>query len=202
MSLTRKWCKSIGLTDEQTDAVIEEHVSTIDPLKAKADKYEESAEQLDAAKKQIAELTEANASIDRYKQKYEDEHKAFESYKNDVSSKETKAAKEKAVRAYYKSKNIDGDNLDIAIRGSTAEIAGIELEDGKIKDTSALDALVNGTYKGLVTHTQTQGTNPATPPANTGAIGKKDLYKRDEHGRYVMSTAERQKAIAETLTAE
>lgn len=75
----------------------------------------------------------------------------------------------------------------------------MELDGEKIKDTKALDALVDGTYKGLVSTTQTKGANPANPPANTGGanLTKADIYKKDDKGRYVMSTAERQKALAE-----
>ena len=134
-----------------------------------------------------------------YQEKYEKEHKAFEDFKANVTAKESKAAKEKAVRAYFESKNITGANLDLAMRGCGEEMAALEMDGEKIKDTKILDALVDGTYKGLVSTTQTHGANPANPPANTGGanLTKADIYKKDDKGRYVMSTAERQKALAE-----
>lgn len=137
---------------------------------------------------------------DDYKAKYEAEKQAFENYKADQTAKETKAAKESAVRAYFESKSITGGNLNIAMRGAKDEINGLELDaDGKIKDTSALDALVGGEYAALVVTTQTRGANTATPPAGNGGskLTRADIYKKDDHGRYVMSTAERQKALAE-----
>ena len=54
------------------------------------------------------------------------------------------------------------------MRGSRAEIDGIELDGDKIKDNSALDALVKGDFSGLVATTTTKGANTATPPANNG----------------------------------
>ena len=54
------------------------------------------------------------------------------------------------------------------MRGSASEIEAIEMDGEKIKDTTALDELVKGTYSGLVVSTQAQGTNTATPPANNG----------------------------------
>ena len=36
------------------------------------------------------------------------------------------------------------------MKGSFAEIDGIEMDGEKIKDTAALDALVDGTFSGLV----------------------------------------------------
>ena len=54
------------------------------------------------------------------------------------------------MRAYFESKNITGANLDLAMRGCGEEMAALELDGEKIKDTKSLDALVDGTYKGLV----------------------------------------------------
>ena len=55
------------------------------------------------------------------------------------------------------------------MRGCGEEMAALELDGEKIKDTKSLDALVDGTYKGLVSTTQTKGANPANPPANPPA---------------------------------
>ena len=104
-----------------------------------------------------------------YKEKYEKEHKAFEDYKADVTAKESKAAKEKAVRAYFESKNITGSNLDLAMRGCGEEMAALVMDGDKIKDTTRLDALVDGAYKSLFYTEHTQGANPANPPANNPA---------------------------------
>ena len=119
--------------------------------------------------------------------------------KKDVADKENKAAREAAVKAFFESKNITGSNLAIAMRGARDEIAGIELDGDKIKDTKALDDLVAGEFAGLVVKTSKQGASTATPPANNGGanLTKADIFKKDDHGRYVMSTAERQKALAE-----
>ena len=75
----------------------------------------------------------------------------------------------------------------------------MELDGDKIKDTSALDELVKGTFSGLISTTTTRGADTANPPANTGgnSVTKADIYKKDDHGRYVMSAAERQKALME-----
>jgi hypothetical protein len=197
MALTRKLLKGMGLTDEQVDTIIEAHTDTVDGLKADVSKYKADAEKLPSVQKELDSLKAAGDG--GYKEKYEKEHSAFEAFKTDITAKESKAAKEKAVRAYFESKNITGANLDLAMRGCGEEMAALELDGEKIKDTKSLDALVNGTYKGLVSTTQTHGANPANPPANTGSanLTKADIYKKDDKGRYVMSTADRQKALAE-----
>lgn len=189
MALTRKLLKGMGLTDEQVDTIIEAHTDTVDGLKADVSKYKADAEKLPSVQKELDSLKAAGDG--GYKEKYEKEHSAFEAFKTDITAKESKAAKEKAVRAYFESKNITGANLDLAMRGCGEEMAALELDGEKIKDTKSLDALVNGTYKGLVSTTQTHGANPANPPANTGSanLTKADIYKKDDKGRYVMSTA-------------
>ena len=197
MALTRRLLKGMGLTDEQMDTIIEAHTDTVDGLKADLAKYKTDAEQLPKVQRELDTLKAAGDG--GYQEKYEKVKKDFDDYKAEVSTKETKAAKEKAVRAYYEGKGITGKSLDIAIRGSGAEIDALELDGDKIKDTSALDELVKGTFSGLVSTTETRGASTSNPPANNngGAMTKADIYKKDDHGRYVLSAAERQKALME-----
>ena len=197
MALTRRLLKGMGLTDEQMDTIIEAHTDTVNGLKADVEKYKADAEQLPKVQKELDTLKAAGDG--GYQEKYEKVKKDFDNYKAEVSTKETKAAKEKAVRAFYEGKGITGKSLDIAIRGSGSEIEAVELDGDKIKDTSALDELVKGTFSGLISTTTTRGADTANPPANTGgnSVTKADIYKKDDHGRYVMSAAERQKALME-----
>lgn len=148
MALTRKLLKGMGLTDEQVDTIIEAHTDTVDGLKADVTRYKADAEKLPGVQKQLDDLKAAGAG--GYKEKYEKEHSAFEAFKTDITAKESKAAKERAVRAYFESKNITGANLDLAMRGCGEEMSALELDGEKIKDTKSLDALVDGTYKSLV----------------------------------------------------
>ena len=192
MALTRKLLKGMGLTDEQVDTIIEAHTDTVDGLKADISKYKADAEKLPGVQKELDNLKAA--SDDGYKEKYEKEHSAFEALKTDIAAKESKAAKEKAVRAYFESKNITGANLDLAMRGCGEEMAALELENGKIKDTKSLDALMEGTYKGLVSTTQKKGADPANPPANAGggAMTKDQIMQ-------IKDRAERRAAIAANM---
>lgn len=201
MSITRKMLKGMGLTEDQQDTILEAHTETVNEIKAERDRLKADAEKLPGVQKQLDELKAAGDG--GYKEKFEKERKDFEDYKADITAKETKAAKEKAVRAYFESKNITGANLDLAMRGCGTEMAALEMDGEKIKDTKSLDALLTGTYKGLISTTQTKGANPANPPANTGgAKSREDIYKKDDKGRYVMSTAERQQALAELMASE
>ena len=169
MSITRKMLKGMGLTEDQQDTILEAHTETVNEIKADRDRLKADAEKLPGVQKQLDELKAAGDG--GYKEKFEKERKAFEDYKADITAKETKAAKEKAVKAYFESKNITGANLDLAMRGCGTEMAALEMDGEKIKDTKSLDALLTGTYKGLISTTQTKGANPPDPPANTGGSG-------------------------------
>ena len=167
MSITRKMLKGMGLTEDQQDTILEAHTETVNEIKAERDRLKADAEKLPGVQKQLDELKAAGDG--GYKEKFEKERKAFEDYKTDITAKEAKAAKEKAVKAYFESKNITGANLDLAMRGCGAEMAALEMDGDKIKDTKSLDTLIDGTYKGLISTTKTQGANPANPPANPPA---------------------------------
>lgn len=198
MALTRKGLKAMGLTEEQVESIVEMHAETVDGLKEKLTAAEADAQKLKDVQKELDDLKAKGA--DDFKAKYEKEHKDFEDFKKGVTEKETKAAKEAAVRAYFEGKNITGANLAIAMRGARDEISAVELDGEAIKDTTALDALVSGEFAGLVVTKSTRGANTATPPAKNGGgsnLTRADIFAKDDHGRYKMSTAERQKALAE-----
>ena len=165
MALTRKSLKAMGLTDEQVDSIIEMHSETVDGLKEQVKTYKADAEKLPNVQKELDDLKAAGDG--GFKEKFEKEHSDFENFKKTIQEKETKAAKESAAKAFFESKGITGNSLEIAMRGSSAEIAALELDGEKIKDSSALDALVNGTFKALVSTTTTKGANTPNPPVTT-----------------------------------
>lgn len=192
MALTRKALKAMGLTDEQVDSIIEMHTDTVDGLKADINKYKGDAEKLPKVQEELDNLKAAGDG--GYKEKYEKEHKAFETYKSGVEAKETRAAKEKAVMEYLKGKNVQDANLKLAMRSLSAEIDAAELDGEKLKDTKSFDYLLSGDLKGLVTTTTEKGSgNPANPPKNTGGSMTKDEIMA------IKDRSERRAAIAANM---
>ena len=146
----------VELPKELEDALVSEHLTA-------RDAYADEQVKAELAKQPITKAENVEDS-----EEYKTLDKAFKDYKAEIANKQAKEAKEKAVRAFYESKGITGKNLEIAMRGSRDEIDGIELDGDKIKDASALDALVKGDFSGLVATTTTKGANTANPPANNG----------------------------------
>lgn len=200
MSLTRKSLKAMGLTDEQIESVIEAHAETVNGLKEKLEAVENNVETVEKLKADVEkykkELETANQTIadgEKYKEMYENEKGEYEKYKSDITAKETKAAKEKAVNKYFKSKGISDNNMAIAMRGVKSEIDATELDEkGEIKDTKVFDELIKGDYARLISQTETKGTQTQTPPPNSNKVTKTKAEIMQ-----IRNTAERQKAIAE-----
>lgn len=187
MAFTREFIRraaresGVEIPKELEDALVSEHLSARDAY----------------AEGQVKDALEKNKPADAPKVKDTEEYKKlrqeFDDYRAEVSGREAKAAKERAARAFFEGKGITGKSLDIAIRGCDAEIDALELEDGKIKDDSALDALVKDTYSGLVSTIVTRGAQTANPPANNG------VAKTKEQIMGIKDAAERQREIAQNL---
>lgn len=202
MALTRKMLKAMGIEDEKIDQIIEAHTETVEGLKEQVSAYKADAEKLPGVQKELDDLKKEGGD-GGYKAKYEKEHNDFADYKAGIAAKESAAAKEKAARAYFAGKGIPAESMALVIRGAKAEIDALNLDGDKIKDTAALDSLLAGDYKGLIGKETRQGTDTKTPPDTTGgAKSRAEIYKKDDKGRYVLSTEARQKALSELMASE
>lgn len=179
MALTRAFLKGMNLTDEQVGAIIEAHTETVDALKAQRDSYEADAKKLPTVQKELDDLKAAGDG--GFEKKYNDEKAAHDALKQQIADQQSKAAKESAVKAYYEGKNIKGDNLKIAMRGT--DLSAVEVADGKIKDTKALDDLVAGDFKALVSTTSTGGADSHNPPGGQQGTNDDDLSDADYYAK-------------------
>lgn len=200
MALTRKQLKALNLTEEQIDTIIDLHTEVTDAFKGQITDYQAKVKELEEAQgankgkdEKIDELTKALEAAKNEKSELEKANKTLEEFKTKTEAATVKAAKEKAARAYYKSKNIKDDNIGLAVGYSRSVIDALEVdESGAIKDTTALDDLISGELSKLVTKSKTVGVQTATPPTSGGKPSK----TREEIEK-ITDTAERQKAIAE-----
>ena len=133
MALTVKMLKGLGLTDEQREAVLEEHARTVDEIKVERDRLKKDAEKLITVQKELDDLKAAGD--DGWEAKAKGWEKKYTDLVADNKRKETRAAKEAAVKAYYEGKGITGDNLTIAMMGSGEAIdklceAGLHYDHG------------------------------------------------------------------------
>ena len=200
MALTRRALKAMGIEDEKIDEIITMHTDTVDGLKADAAKYKADAESLPEVQKQL-EKAQADLEAgkkDSWKVKYEAIKEEFEGYKTEQTKKESHAAKEKAYRALLQEAGVSEKRLESVLKVS--DVDSVELDDkGAIKGADKLTESIKSEWADFITTTETRGANTSNPPANnnSGAMTKADIYKKDDNGRYVLSAAERQKALLE-----
>lgn len=195
MSLTRKMLKAMNIEEEKIDQIIEAHTETVDGFKDKLNDYKDKAEKYDDVKKELDEIKDGDND---WQKKYEKEHSDFEAYKTDITAKETKRTKEHAYRELLRGAGVSEKRLDAILK--VTNLDSVELDkDGKIKDADKHTETVKTEWADFVETTSTQGADTATPPTNNGGtkMTKADIYKKDDKGRYVLSTEERQKALVE-----
>ena len=196
MAMTRKFLKAMGIEEEKIEQIIEAHTETVNALKEERDNYKKDATTLKDVQRELDDLKAKGD--DGWKEKHDKLKGEFDTYKKDVEEKETHSKKEAAYRAILKDANLSEKGIEKAIK--YAEWDKIELEaDGKLKGASDHIKAAKKEWAEYVTTTTTTGANTSTPPVNNGGtkLTKSEIYAKDEHGRYKLSTAERQKALAE-----
>lgn len=190
----------MGIEDEKIDEIINMHTETVEGLKADVAKYKADAETLPEVQRQLekAQNDLEAGKKDSWKVKYEAIKEEFEGYKSEQAKKETRAAKEKAYRELLKQAGVSDKRLDAVLRVS--DVDSVELDDkGAVKDVDKLTESIKSEWSDFIQTTTTQGAQTSAPPVNSGgsAMTKADIYKKDDHGRYIMSAAERQKVLIE-----
>lgn len=192
MAVTRKLLKGMGLSEEQIDTIIEAHTDTVDGLKNTIAQLRQGDDQAPAKPPAAAKESDGQAAKDDgYRQRYEDEHKAFEDFKRAQAAKETHAAKEQACRALLGEIGVSAKHLDKVLR--LCEVDKLALDDkGAVKDADKLKETLKSEWADFITTTTTEGADMADPPANrgSGTMTKDDIMNIKDAG-------ERQAAIAE-----
>lgn len=196
MAVTRSFLKGMGLTDEQVSAIIEEHSNTVTGLKEARDSYKADAEKLTEVQKQLDALKANNG--DDWKAKYDTLKKTFDDYKTETANREKTEKVKAAYTQLLKDANVDGKRIDAILKITDLSDKTLD-ENGKFANAEELLKAIKDEWGAFIQTTGTQGAKVETPPDNHGAsaLTRADIYAKDEHGRYKMSTAERQKALTE-----
>lgn len=197
MALTRRFLKGMGLTEEQVDTIIEAHTEVTDGLKEQINQYKADADKLADVQKELDDLKSAGDG--GYKSKYESEKAAHDELKASIAKEKAYASKESAYRELLKAAGVKDKFIDTIIRAEKPTIESLRIEGGKVEGSDALTEAAKKNWGDFIVTQQVVNTRVENPPANTGGakLTKAEIYAKDEHGRYKMSTAERQKALAE-----
>ena len=198
-SIIKKYTSEDGSIPSEAVAKLAQAVSSsVGREFVEKERYSKKLEEIEALKTEKQTAEDSATTAEKWKTKYHALKDDFETYKGEQTKKETRSVKEKAYRDLLKQAGVSEKRLDAVLRVS--DVDGVELdENGAIKDADKLTTSIKSEWADFIQTTTTQGASTATPPANGGgaAMTKADLYKKDEHGRYVMSASERQKALME-----
>lgn len=193
MAFTRAFLKSIGLTDEQISAALEEHTNVtkylqgqIDQHKADADKYKADAERLPTVQKELDDLKGRKD----YKPDYD---KAVQELAN-FKAQSAKDAEAREVRRAFKQlltdESIDEKRHDAIMR--VTDFSAMKRDkDGNLENADKLKENIRSEWGAFKVTTRQRGENVPHPPADTGSP-----KPTVDQIMAIKDTAERQKAIA------
>lgn len=114
------------------------------------------------------------------KSEYDKVKKDFDDYRASQTAKETRRAKEHAIRELYKAAGISEKRLDTIIK--VTDIDSIELDkDGKIKDAEERTNTAKTEWADFIETTHTRGANTVTPPAGNADHAKLGELTMEEY---------------------
>ena len=162
LALTVKLLKGMGIEDDKIEAIIAAHTETVEGLTSLRDKYKKQAEQVPDLQKQLEEAKATAKDQSGWQKKYDEEHKAFEDFKNQTEAEKTHAAKASAYRDMLEKAGIDPKRIKSIIK--LTDLSDVELEDGKLKDADKLEETAKSEWADFIVKTRKEGSNPETPP--------------------------------------
>lgn len=170
MALSRKFLSAMGIEPEKIDEIIAAHAETVDALKTERDQYKDDTAKLAKIQDEYDKLKAEAKENAPYKEKYEKEHEAFEAYKSEQTTKETKAQKQAAYKELLKQAGVSEKHLDWAIKHSKdADIDSIEIDEkGHVKDSKKRLEAIKEDWSSLIETTEAKGAQTATPPSGNG----------------------------------
>lgn len=140
------------------------HITSINALREERDGYKADAEKLPGVQKELEDL---KAKGDQnWQQRYEDEHAAFETYKEQVSKQKEADEKARLYRNILKECDVEETRIDAVMK--VTDISKLELKDGKLEDVDNLKQQIQTEWAGFIVKPQKKGAEVDNPPANNG----------------------------------
>ena len=195
MALTRNYLKSMGLTDEQVNAIIENHTETVEALKKERDGYKATAETVGSVTKERDRL---QADLEKARKDGSDAAKVqadFDAYRQQVETGRANEAKRALIKSALEKAGANPAAIDLML--GTVKLEEVELDGEALKDAEAVLKPIREAHAGLFGTVQNQGTPPLNPPGGDGkmtreSFGKLPLVKRME---YINAHPEQQKEL-------
>lgn len=148
-------------------AIMNGHITSINALREERDGYKAEAEKLPGVQ---AELDAVKAKGDPdWQKKFEDEHTAFENYKEKVQKDEEKAQKVELYKDILKECKIEESRIPSILK--ITDFDSFAVKDGSLDDLDKIKADIEKDYSGFIMKEKSKGAEVETPPANEGGDG-------------------------------
>ena len=178
MALTRKMLKAMGIEDEKIDQIIEEHVESIDGLKAERDRYKEGAEEAEGLRKQLEEAKKAGEGAGEYEEKYKAKCKELDDYKAKVDGEAAEREKRGLYRELLAGAGVDPKRIDTVLKVS--DLSGVTVIEG----ADDLTESIKSDWADFIAVKITQGATVPNPPKSTGGAAAPKNLREALHQRY------------------
>ncbi len=197
MALKRQLLEGFGLNESQIQAIIDNHMETVDALKNRISELEKSNGEVETLKKANADLQK---HVDDLTKNGTDAAKVqadFDAFKQQVADEKANSAKEKAVRNLLKTNGVQRDAFLDLLMGKI-DLSKVEMDGDNVKDTDAFLQPIKDQYGDCFGTVSNDGVDTNNPPSagHKGAGGKtrEEIMKIEDRG-------ERMKAIQENMGA-
>ena len=190
MSLSRSMLKGMGLTDEQVDAIIEEHASAKDNLKVKIKSLEEQLKDSEEIRNKYNDLAD-DVKKNNWKDKFDNLSKEFKEYKQEIENSRIQESKKEAYKNLLIKNGISEKQLSAILEVTKYDNIEID-ENGDLKDAKELENQIKDKWGGFIVKTHVEGLNTENPPTNLGGASKEEILN-------IKDPVERQEQIAKNL---
>lgn len=190
MSLSRSMLKGMGLTDEQVDAIIEEHAAAKDNLKGKIKSLEEQLKDSEEIRNKYNDLAD-DVKKNNWKDKFDNLSKEFKEYKEEIENSRIQESKKEAYKNLLIKNGISEKQLSAILEVTKYDDIEID-ENGDLKDSKELEEKIKDKWGGFIVKTHVEGLNTENPPTNFGGASKEEILN-------IKDPVERQEQIAKNL---
>lgn len=169
MAITRKLLRSLNLTDEVAESIIEAHAETVDALKTRIAELEQQASgytdlvaERDQLQQRVTDLEGRSTDADQVRAE-------FDAYKAEVEAARTRESKRTALDALLRDKvGIQRPQArELILRATNLDDIALD-EAGNIADADAVVQAHKEKYSDFVANTRQVGTSTMTPPPSSG----------------------------------
>lgn len=155
------------------------------------DRYAAKLDEIEQLKTEKQNAEDSLTTANKWKDKYDKEHEAFEKYKSDTDAKETLAAKKAAYKKLLDEQGIDSKRHEAIIRATVFDNLTLD-KDGTLTNADELKKSIDKDWADFKVTTHTEGAKVENPPANNGPA-----KRTKAEIMAIKDTKERQQAIAE-----